>query len=186
MLLVGHVTSQQHASVSQRRIGSDDRARCHAEAEVADHTCYLTQSQYTDTGPTKPITPGAWQGSHRSNNFQATGTTRSGKSPTGTRWDQSQVRDRQTDRQTDRQAGRQADRKIGSCIYASVCSFTYLFYLFIHLIIHTHPSPHPSLRVNVPLQPAHAKYPMASKDGGHWQTGVGEANKQPKVDTTLP
>ena len=35
--------------------------------EVADQTFYLTQSQYTDTGPTSPstdpITPGAWQGS---------------------------------------------------------------------------------------------------------------------------
>ena len=34
---------------------------------------YLTQSQYTDTGPTSPgadpITPGAWQGSHWSANF---------------------------------------------------------------------------------------------------------------------
>ena len=38
------------------------------EIEVADQTSYLTQSQYTDTGPTSPsadpITPGAWQGSH--------------------------------------------------------------------------------------------------------------------------
>ena len=41
--------------------------------EVADPTVYLTQSQYTDTGPTSPsadpITPGAWQGSHWSANF---------------------------------------------------------------------------------------------------------------------
>ena len=40
---------------------------CHTEIEVADQTFYLTQSQYTDTGPTSPsadpITPGAWQGS---------------------------------------------------------------------------------------------------------------------------
>ena len=38
------------------------------EIEVADQTFHLTQSQYTDTGPTSPsadpITPGAWQGSH--------------------------------------------------------------------------------------------------------------------------
>ena len=37
------------------------------EIEVADQTFYLTQSQYTNTGPTSlsadPITPGAWQGS---------------------------------------------------------------------------------------------------------------------------
>ena len=36
-------------------------------------TFYLTQSQYTDTGPTSasadPIMPGAWQGSHWSANF---------------------------------------------------------------------------------------------------------------------
>ena len=40
---------------------------CHTEIEVADQTSYLTQPQYTDTGPTSPsadpITPGAWQGS---------------------------------------------------------------------------------------------------------------------------
>ena len=39
---------------------------CHTETEAADQTFYLTQSQYTDTGPTSPntdpITPGAWQG----------------------------------------------------------------------------------------------------------------------------
>ena len=39
---------------------------CHAETEVAGQTFHLTQSQYTDTGPTSPstdpITPGAWQG----------------------------------------------------------------------------------------------------------------------------
>ena len=36
--------------------------------EVVDQICYLTQSQYTDTGPTSPSTnpvmPGVWQGSH--------------------------------------------------------------------------------------------------------------------------
>ena len=46
---------------------------CHTEIEVADQTFHLTQSQYTDTGPTSPssdpITPGAWQGSHWSANF---------------------------------------------------------------------------------------------------------------------
>ena len=46
---------------------------CHTEAEVADQTFYLTQSQYTDTRPTSlsayPIMPGAWQGSHWSANF---------------------------------------------------------------------------------------------------------------------
>ena len=72
-LLVGCLTSQQQASVSQGRICSDNFTCCHTETEVADPTFYLTQSQYTDTGPTSPsadpITPGAWQGSHWSANF---------------------------------------------------------------------------------------------------------------------
>ena len=70
--LVGCLTSQQQASVSQGRICSDNFTCCHTEIEVADPTFYLTQSQYTDTGPTSPsadpITPGAWQGSHWSAN----------------------------------------------------------------------------------------------------------------------
>ena len=79
-LLVGCSTSQQHASVSQGWICTDNITCCHAEIEVADQTFYLTQSQYTDTGPTSPsadpITPGAWQGSHWSANFEVTGMTR--------------------------------------------------------------------------------------------------------------
>ena len=63
LLLVGCLTSQQHASVSQGRISSDNVTCCHTEIEVADPTFYLTQSQYTDTGPTSPSadpkTPGA-------------------------------------------------------------------------------------------------------------------------------
>ena len=73
LLFVGCLTSQQHASVSQGRICSDKCTCCHTEIEVADQTSHLTQSQYTDTGPTSPsadpITPGAWQGSHWSANF---------------------------------------------------------------------------------------------------------------------
>ena len=73
-LLVGCLTSQQHASVSQGRICSDNFTCCHTEIEVADQTFYLTQ--YTDTGPTSPssdpITPGAWRGSHWSANFEVT------------------------------------------------------------------------------------------------------------------
>ena len=72
-LFVGCLTSQQHASVSQGRTCSDNLTCCHTEIEVADQTFHLTQSQYTDTGPTSPsanpITPGAWQGSHWSANF---------------------------------------------------------------------------------------------------------------------
>ena len=78
-------TSQQQASVSQRRICSDNFTCCHTEIEVAEQTFYLTQSQYTDTGPTSPnadpITPGAWQGSHWSANFEVTGMTRPRKNP---------------------------------------------------------------------------------------------------------
>ena len=73
LLLVGCLTSQQHASVSQGLICSDNFMCCHTEIEMADPTFYLTQSQYTDTGPTSPsadpITPGTWQGSHWSANF---------------------------------------------------------------------------------------------------------------------
>ena len=83
--LVGCLTSQQQASVSQGRICSDNFTCCHTEIEVADQTFYLTQSQYTDTGPTSPsadpITPGAWQGSHWSANFEVTGMTRPRKNP---------------------------------------------------------------------------------------------------------
>ena len=84
-LLVGCLTSQQHASVSQGRICSDNFTCCHTEIEAADPTFHLTQSQYTDTGPTSPsadpITPGAWQGSHWSANFEVPGMTRPRKNP---------------------------------------------------------------------------------------------------------
>ena len=84
-LFVGCLMSQQQASVSQGRICSDNFTCCHTETEVADPTFYLTQSQYTDTGPTSPsadlITPGAWQGSHWSANFEVTGMTRPRKNP---------------------------------------------------------------------------------------------------------
>ena len=72
-LLVGCLTSQQHASVSQGRICSDNFTCCHTEIEVADQTFHLTQAQYIDTEPTSPsadpIKSGAWQGSYRSANF---------------------------------------------------------------------------------------------------------------------
>ena len=47
-LLVGCLTSQQHAMVSQGRICSDKFTCCHTEIEVADQTFQFTQSQYTD------------------------------------------------------------------------------------------------------------------------------------------
>ena len=72
-LFVGCLMSQQHASVSQGRICSDNFTCCHTEIEAADQTFYLTKSQYTDTRPTipstDPIMPGTWQGSHWSANF---------------------------------------------------------------------------------------------------------------------
>ena len=72
LFFVGCLTSQQQASVSQGRICYDNFTCCLTEIEVADQTFYLTQSQYTDTGPTSPsadpISPGAWQGSHWSAN----------------------------------------------------------------------------------------------------------------------
>ena len=84
-LLVGCLTSQQQASVSQGQICSDNFMCCHTEIEVADQTFYLTQSQYTDPGPTSPsadpITPVTWQGSHWSANFWVTGMSRPGKIP---------------------------------------------------------------------------------------------------------
>ena len=87
--LVGCLTSQLQASVSQGRICEDNFTCCHTEIEVADQTFYLTQSQYTDTGPISPsadpITPGAWQGSHWSANFEVTGMTRPRKIP-GASW----------------------------------------------------------------------------------------------------
>ena len=62
-LFVGCLASQQQASVFQGRICSDNFTCCHTEIEVADQTFYLTQSQYTDTGPTSPsadpLSPGA-------------------------------------------------------------------------------------------------------------------------------
>ena len=73
LLSVGCLKSQQQASVSQGRICSHNFTCCHTEIEVADPAFYLTQSQYTDAGPTSPsadpISPDAWQGSHWSANF---------------------------------------------------------------------------------------------------------------------
>ena len=80
VFFVGCLTSQQHVSVSQGRICSDNLTCCHTDIEVADQTFHLTQSQYTDTRPTSPstdpITPGVWQGSHWSVTFEVTGMTR--------------------------------------------------------------------------------------------------------------
>ena len=75
-LLVGCLSSQQNASVSQEQICSDNFTCCHTEVEAADQT-------YTDTRPTSPSTdstsPGTWQGSRWFANFYVTGMTRPGK-----------------------------------------------------------------------------------------------------------
>ena len=113
-MFVGCLTSQQHASVSQERTCSDKFACCHTEIEVADQTFHLTQSQNTDTGPTSPsadpITPGAWQGSHWSANFEVTGMTRPRKNPGAS---EIRTRDLPLSRRTPyRRGGRLAQRAI--------------------------------------------------------------------------
>ena len=84
-LLVVCLTSKQHASVSHGPICSENCACCHTEIEAAHQTFYLTQSRLTDTGPTSPsadpITPGAWQSSHWSANFEVNGMTRPANIP---------------------------------------------------------------------------------------------------------
>ena len=54
LLFVRCLTSQPQASASQGRICSGRCACCHTEIEAAGPTCYLTQSRYTDSGPTSP------------------------------------------------------------------------------------------------------------------------------------
>ena len=77
------LSSWRHVSAFHGRICSDKCTCCHTEMQVADPAFYLTQSQYTDSEPTSPsadpISPGAWQGSQWSVNFEVTGTTRPGK-----------------------------------------------------------------------------------------------------------
>ena len=46
LMVVGCLTSQQHASVFRGQICVDNCTYCHIEIEVADQTCHLTQSQY--------------------------------------------------------------------------------------------------------------------------------------------
>ena len=73
LLFVGCLTSQKHASVSQDRPAQTVLRAATLRWKLQAKTFHLTQSQYTDTGPTSPsadpITPGAWQGSHWDANF---------------------------------------------------------------------------------------------------------------------
>ena len=86
MLFAGCLTSQQHASVSQTRICSDNCTCFHTETEAAGQNFNLTQSQYADTGPTSPsvdpTTSGTWQGIRRITQFLATGLIRPRKRST--------------------------------------------------------------------------------------------------------
>ena len=74
LLLVGCIMSHHHFSISQ-----DGCAQTILSAatliEAVDVTCYLVQSQYTDMGlispSMDPVTPGVWQGSHWSTNFNS-------------------------------------------------------------------------------------------------------------------
>ena len=52
--MVGCLKFQQRVCVSQGRICSDKCTCCPTETEIADQTCSLAQSQYTDTGPAGP------------------------------------------------------------------------------------------------------------------------------------
>ena len=83
----GWSTSQEHASVSKGRICSDNCTCLHTEREVADQTCHLTQSQYTDTRSANlsayPTSADACQGRLWIINFKVTGMTRPGKIPEG-------------------------------------------------------------------------------------------------------
>ena len=51
LLLVGCLTSQQHAGVSQERTCPDNFRCCDTNIEVVDQASYLTQSQNTATRP---------------------------------------------------------------------------------------------------------------------------------------
>ena len=85
LAVVACLTFQQHASVSQGRICSDNFPCYHTEIGVADQTFYLAQSRYTDTRATSPsddpIMTGVWQGSHWSANCYVTGMSQPGKIP---------------------------------------------------------------------------------------------------------
>ena len=56
VLFVGCLTSQQHASVSQGRICSNNFTCCHTDTEVADQTFHLTQSILTTCRPVPALT----------------------------------------------------------------------------------------------------------------------------------
>ena len=73
-LLVGCLTSQQHASVSQGWIYSDNFTCCHTEirscrSNFPSHPVTVYWHRANQSPSTDPILPGAWQGGHWSANF---------------------------------------------------------------------------------------------------------------------
>ena len=86
-LAVGFLTYQHHASVSLEWICLNSWTCCHIEIEGEDQTCYLNQSQSTDTRPTSPstdpISPGTWQDKHSSTKPEVSGMTQPGNIITG-------------------------------------------------------------------------------------------------------
>ena len=84
-VFAGCVVSQQHASVSQGWICSDNFTCCHTEIKAADPLSSSPSHSILATGPTSPsadpITPGAWHGSHWSAHFEVIGMTRPEKIP---------------------------------------------------------------------------------------------------------
>ena len=109
--LVTCFTSQQHASVSQGRISSDNCTCCHTVIAVADRTFFLNQAQFTDIGPTStsvnPKSPGSLQGNNRSTNFEVTGITRPAKK-----------KNKQTNKQTNKNKNKKT-RLVGRVVKAS-------------------------------------------------------------------
>ena len=71
------LTSHRQASISQRRICLDSCTCCDTEIEVSDLNFYLTQSQFTDTGPARPCNARRLAGSplHRNTAAAAAATT---------------------------------------------------------------------------------------------------------------
>ena len=54
LLMIGGLTSHQHAGVSHGRNCLNNCMCCYSEIEVADQACHIIQTLYTYTGPTTP------------------------------------------------------------------------------------------------------------------------------------
>ena len=82
-LLVGCLTSQQHAGVPQARICSDNCTCCHTEKADAYHTISYSLSILTPGQPVLVLTLYRQASGRWSANFQVIGVARSGKIPMG-------------------------------------------------------------------------------------------------------